>query len=141
LGLRVSVAVYKDSAGSQEAISTFAPRGAQVCLLRHLTKELRDRGSVIHSSRVSSVSLPGIGQAARAVVVQARVTDNGHQVSWYDEAIAVREGRVVEWLTTTSGSSSAGSDRRLAAKLAGLDARVERYLETGEAGDGVLPAS
>ena len=134
LGLRVVTLLFSDSARASGALTILASGATRSCLASQLAQGLRVRQYTVRSTRSTAASLPAIGSDARVVAISAPVTDRHRPYTWHLDAVAVRRGRRIDLLASTSTVSRARYDEQLAAALARVTAVAERYLETGQAG-------
>jgi hypothetical protein len=134
LGLRVVSLLYSDAASAGRAQTALAAPQMRSCLTAGLLRGLTERRYRLGLARSSLSQLHGVGSQALALTITEPAADGARSYRWRYEAVAVRQGRRVDVLTTTSTVTNAPSQRRLAAALARVTAVAERYLETGQAG-------
>lgn len=132
--VRVATAVYRDVAVAQQALQREAASPTRACLAAFALAHLKAEGYRTGAASSSSRDLPGTGQAAEAVQATVPVTYQGHPSKWHFESITVREGRLLQLVSTSAGRPIPAFDQRLASALGGLAADVERYLLTGKLG-------
>jgi len=134
LGLRVASLLYSDEASAKRALTAIASAATRACLARQLMQGLQARRYLLGRARSSVSTVPGTGSEARALQIAVPVSGAGRRYTWRYEAVAVRQGRRIDLLATTTTAVKLFSDRRMAAALARVTAVAQRYLQTGEVG-------
>jgi hypothetical protein len=134
LGLRVATLMFSGSSTARGALAVLASGATRSCLAAQLAQGLRARHYTVATTRSNAATLPAIGSDARAMAISVPVTHTRSSYTWHLDAVAVRQGRRIELLASTSTVSKARYDRQLAAALARVTKVAERYLQTGQAG-------
>jgi hypothetical protein len=134
LGLRVVTLLFSGSSTARQALTVLVSATTRSCLAAQLVQGLHARRYIVRPTRSTAAALPSIGSEARAMAISAPVTDARSSYTWHLDAVAVRQGRRIELLASTSTVSKARYDEQLAAALARVTDVAERYLQTGQAG-------
>jgi hypothetical protein len=123
--------VYRDAAAAEQALQRDAASPTRACFAALVIAQLKSQGYRTGAASSSWRALPGAGQVAQVAVP---VTYHGHRFTWHFESITMREGRLLQLVSTSAARPIPAFDRRLASLLGGLAAEVERYLLTGKLG-------
>lgn len=134
LGLRVVSLIYSDAASAERAQAALAAPRIRSCMAVQLLAGLRERRYRLGRARSSLSQLHGVGSQALALTIAVPAAVGTRSYTWRYEAIAVRQGKRIDLLASTSTVAEALAERQLAAALARVTAVAARYLETGEAG-------
>lgn len=130
-GLQLGVRVYSDDTAARKALARDGSQAALSCRAGILASDLRARGYRTGTPR-RTVTASRIGDGAFVVETHVPVTSDGRSYGWVFDIVAVRQGRIVEALSTVAAVSTARIDGRLAAHLARFASREQRQeLRTG----------
>jgi hypothetical protein len=132
LGLRVVSLIYSDAASAGRAQAALAVPQMRSCLAAQLLAGLRERRYRLGRARSSLSQLHGVGSQALALTIAVPAAAGTRSYNWRYEVIAVRQGRRIDLLASTSTVTEARTERQLAAALARVTAVAARYLETGQ---------
>ncbi len=125
LELRIGVDVYTSNAAARHVLARYPTRASLGCLARSLASALRDRRSHTGTPRVAFASAP-IGQGALVGEVEVPFSYDGRAYTWSLHGVVVRQGRIIDQLTTITPTTNVGVDERLSAQLAQITAHEQR---------------
>lgn len=125
LGLRVGIHVYASDFVARRALARYARPAVVSCLARYLASVLRERRADPGPPQDRLASAP-IGQGALVGEVAVPFSYRGRSHAWALDGVIVREGRVIDDLSTLAPATNLRSDERLAAQLAEIAASKQR---------------
>ena len=125
LELRVGIHVYASDTSARRALARYATRAAMSCLARFLASTLHERHAHAGLPRYRLTSAT-IGQGAFVGEVQVPFDYGGRPYTWVLDGVIVRQGRIVDDLTTLTSKTNVRVDEHLAAQLARIAASEQR---------------
>jgi hypothetical protein len=125
LTLRVGVHVYASEALARQTLARYATRAALSCSAGVLVSTVRERRAHPGPPR-DRLASASIGQGAFAGEVEVPFSYGGRSYTWVLDGVIVRQGRIVDDLTTLASSTNVRFDERLAAQLAQIAAGRQR---------------
>ncbi len=124
-GLRIGIHVYASDAAARPALAHYATPAALSCLARFLASVLRERRAHPGPPRDRLTSAP-IGEGAFVGEVEVPFSYRGRSYAWALDGVFVREGRIIDDLSTLAPATNLRSDERLATQLAQITAGKQR---------------
>ena len=136
LELRVGTRVYADQAAARRGLERYRARAALSCVARLLASSLRRARAHPGPPRDRLVAA-AIGQGALAGEVAVPFSYRGRAYEWVFDGVILREGRILDDLSTLASAANLRADERLAARLA--QARASPARNSARAGRELRP--
>ncbi|HLL91936.1 MAG TPA: hypothetical protein VK252_03275 [Solirubrobacteraceae bacterium] len=125
LALRVAIHLYASDAAARRALPRYATRAARGCLAGRLASALRARRSRAGTPRERLASAP-IGQGALVAEVEVPFSYAGRPYALVLDGVIVRQGRIIDVLSTLAPATTIRAAERLATQLARLAVGEQR---------------